>query len=199
MRKYSIIGAIVLVMMCVCVKPAGAAAVKWDFDTDHSRFYFTIDHIFSKVIGHFEDFSGTFLFDPQDLDGSRIDIEIQAKSINTNILKRDNHLRSDDFFGVSTYPLITFKSKRITYKGDNIYEVEGDFTMKDVTKTIVLPLTYFGTKDNPLKEGQIVAGFESRFTIDRLAYHVGTGKFYHMGVTGKDVDILVSLEMLRNK
>ncbi len=199
MKKYSLITAIALIMICLSVKPSGAAAVKWDFDTAHSRFYFTIDHIFSKVIGHFEDFSGTFLFDPEDLEASRMNIEIKVKSINTNIRKRDNHLRSDDFFAVSTYPLITFKSRGITHKGGNVYEVEGDFTIKDVTKTIVLPLTYFGTKDNPVKEGQVVAGFETRFTIDRFDYHVGTGKFYKMGVAGKDVDMLVSLEMLRDK
>jgi polyisoprenoid-binding protein YceI len=199
MKKYSMILAIALIVMCICVKPARAASENWDFDTAHSRFYFIIDHIFSKVIGHFEDFSGTFLFDPDNLKESRMDIEIKAKSINTNIRKRDDHLRTDDFFAVSTYPLITFKSRRITHKGDNIYEVEGDFTLKDVTKPVILPLTYFGTKDNPLKEGQVVAGFETRFTIDRLDYHVGTGKFYKMGVVGKDVEILVSLEMLRNK
>jgi polyisoprenoid-binding protein YceI len=199
MKKPIIIAAIVLMTIFTAVQKTPAAAQEWDFDTAHSRFYFTVDHIFAKIIGIFEDYSGTFHFDADNLKESVIDIKIKAKSLNTNIRKRDNHLRSDDFFGVSKYPLITFKSKRITHQGGNQYEVKGDFTMKDITKTLVLPLTYFGTKDNPLKKGQVVAGFETRISIDRLDYHVGSGKYYQMGVAGKDIDILVSLEMLRDK
>ena len=71
--------------------------------------------------------------------------------------------------------------------------------MRGVTKTLEIPLTYFGQRDNPLKEGQIVSGFEAKFTVNRLDYHVGSGKFLQMGVVGKDVDIMVSLEMLREK
>ena len=97
------------------------------------------------------------------------------------------------------YPRITFRSTRIYREEGNRFIVEGDFTIKDVTKRITVPLTYFGVRDNPLKEGQVVAGFEARFTIDRLEYHVGSGKYYQMGVTGKDVDLLITLEMLRDK
>lgn len=199
MKKLIFIPAIMLIMIFTAAQKAPAAAQAWDFDTAHSGFYFTVEHIFAKIIGFYEDYSGTFRFDADNLEESVIDIQIEATSLNTNIRKRDNHLRSDDFFGVSKYPLITFKSKRITHKGGNQYEIEGDFTMKDVTKTLVIPLTYFGTKDNPLKKGEIVAGFETRISIDRLEYHVGSGKYYQMGVAGKDIDILVSLEMLRDK
>ncbi len=199
MKKSIFIPALVFILIFTVIQSAPAASHNWEFDKAHARFYFTVDHIFAKVIGLFKDYSGTFHFDTDNLKESVIDIRIEAKSINTNILKRDKHLRSDDFFAVSRYPLITFKSSRITHKVGNQYEVEGDFTMKDVTKTLVLPLIYFGTKDNPLKKGQAVAGFETRISIDRLDYHIGSGKFYQMGVAGKDVDILVSLEMLRDK
>lgn len=190
---------IIIILVITGLKYASASEKEWKFDTAHSRFYFTVDHIFAKVIGFFEEYSGTFEFDPDNLAESRIDIEIEAKSINTNIRKRDNHLRSDDFFAVSDYPLITFRSTGITHKGGDLYEVTGDFTIKDVTQEVVLDMKYFGTKDNPLKEGEIVSGFETRFTIDRLTYHVGSGKFYTMGVAGKDVSLLVSLELLRDK
>lgn len=190
---------VLFILLITGMQYAYSAEKAWNFDTAHSRFYFTVDHIFAKVIGFFEDYSGTFIFDPDNLAGSRIDIAIEAKSINTNIRKRDNHLRSDDFFAVRNYPLITFKSKRITHKEGDLYEVTGDFTIKDVTQEVVLEMKYFGTKDNPLKEGEVVAGFETRLSIDRLNYHVGTGKFYAMGVTGKDIMLLVSLEMLREK
>jgi polyisoprenoid-binding protein YceI len=199
MKKNLCIPAIIFVLLISGVQYAGAAAGEWKFDTAHSRFYFTIDHIFAKIIGFFEDFSGTFDFDPNNLAESRIEIDIKAKSLNTNIRKRDNHLRSDDFFAVSKFPLITFRSKRIMHKGGDLYEVTGDFTIKDVTQEVVLDMKYFGAKDNPLKEGEIVAGFETGISIDRLAYHVGSGKYYNMGVAGKDVALLVSLEMLRDK
>jgi polyisoprenoid-binding protein YceI len=199
MKKSLSILVVVISLILIGGQQTQAAAPEWNFDSTHSRFYFTIDHIYAKVIGYFEDFSGTFHFTPDNLEASRIHIEIKAKSINTNIRKRDNHLRSDDFFGVKKYPLITFVSKRISHKEGNQYEVEGDLTIKDVTKSLVLPLTYFGTRDNPLQKGEVVAGFETRFTLNRLDYHVGSGKFYQMGVAGKDVDITVSLEMLREK
>jgi len=199
MKNYLFVGIMLIMLISTGLQYANAAEKEWKFDTTHSRFYFTVDHIFAKVIGFFEDFSGTFIFDPENLAESRIDIEIKAASINTNIRKRDDHLRSDDFFAVSKYPLIIFKSKRITHTGGDRYEVTGDFTIKDVTQEVVLDLKYFGTKDNPLKEGEIVGGFETGIIIDRLAYHVGSGKYYMMGVTGKDVAILVSLEMLRDR
>ncbi len=199
MKKTLVILFIICSLVSTLCTLATAGATEWEFDRAHSRFYFAIDHTYAKVIGHFEEFSGTFHFDPGNLEESSIYVEVQAKSINTNIRKRDNHLRGDDFFAVKKYPLITFKSKRITHKEGNLYIVEGDFTMKDVTQPLELPLTYFGMKDNPLKQGQIVAGFETIFTINRLDYHVGDGKFHAMGVVGKDVDITVSLEMLRDK
>lgn len=199
MKKSLSILVVVFSLILIGGNQIHAAVPEWKFDPDHSRFYFTIDHIYSKVIGYFEDFSGTFYFDPDNLEKSKINIEIKAKSINTNIRKRDNHLRSDDFFEVKKYPLITFESKSISLKEGNQYDVQGDLTIKDVTKSLVLPLTYFGTRDNPLQKGEVVAGFETRFSLNRLDYHVGSGKFYQMGVVGKNVDITVSLEMLRQK
>ena len=190
---------VVAVMISLIGAGQSFAANELSFDSAHSRFYFTINHIFSKVIGHFEEFSGTIMFDPDNLAASRMDIDIEAKSIDTDIRKRDNHLRSEDFFEVNKYPLITFRSKRISHLGGNQYEVKGEFTIKDVKKTVTLPLTYFGTKDNPFNKDQLVVGFEVNLTIDRLQYNVGSGKFYNLGVAGKDVDILVSLDMFSDK
>ena len=199
MKKHVVNLALVFLLIMIAGQQVSAAAPEWEFDTAHSRFYFSINHIFSKVIGHFDDYSGIFRFDPENPGESMIEVEIKTNSINTNIQKRDNHLRSDDFFSVKKYPLITFESKRITRTEEGMFEVEGDLTIKDVTKRVVLVMTYFGTRENPLKPGELVAGFETRVTIDRLDYHVGSGKFHQMGVVGKDVDITVSLEMLRKK
>ncbi len=69
--------------------------------------------------------------------------------------------------------------------------------IKNVSKTLELPFTFFGSKPNPFNPKQEVAGFEARMTIDRIAYHVGNGNFLKMGVVGKDVDVLISLEATR--
>ena len=119
---------------------APAAAPAWEFDKAHSRFGFGVKHIFSTVHGYFDAYSGTFLFDPDNLAESKIRFEISAKSIQTAINKRDNHLRSADFFDVKTYPLITFESRGIQHVEGQLYEAAGILTMKDVSKEIVLPV-----------------------------------------------------------
>lgn len=179
--------------------PGLLQADQWAFDMSHSGIYFEVKHIFSTVRGNFTDFSGTFNFDPDKLDSSRIEMTVNTQSVNTQITKRDNHLRSNDFFAVNDYPAMTFKSRSITHLSGNNYRVTGDLTVKDVTKTVDVPFVFYGVIDNPLQKGKQVAGFEARFTIDRLAYHVGDGKFVKMGVVGKDVDVTISLEMLKNK
>ena len=65
--------------------------------------------------------------------------------------------------------------------------------------SVSVPFTLLGTKDNPFDDKSEVAGFEARLTIDRLAYHVGSGKYYDMGVVGKEVDVLITLEVTRRK
>ena len=77
--------------------------------------------------------------------------------------------------------------------------VEGNLTVKDVTKPVAILFTCFGTQDNPFDPKVTVTGFEAHFTIDRLAYGVGNGKFLKMGVVGQEVDVVISTEMTRKK
>lgn len=197
MKKYTLIGMMVIITFFTA-GVASAAAPKWDLDVAHSGFYFGIKHIYSEVKGFFSDYEGTILFDPADLEASRFDFAIKVKSVNTNNGKRDGHLLSDEFFDNKKYPTMTFKSQSIAQVKENQYTVEGMLTIKDVSKKITVPFTFFGTQPSPFNPKITVAGFEARMTIDRLAYNVGNGKFYKMGVVGKDVDILISLEVTRN-
>jgi polyisoprenoid-binding protein YceI len=142
---------------------------------------------------------GTVLFSPDDLAGSRFDFEVDVKSIDTKNSKRDRHLNSDDFFDTRKYPVMTFKSTAVKHVKDNQYVVEGEMTIKDVTQMISVPFTFFGVTANPFNDKEEVAGFEAQLTIDRLTYNVGSGKYYEMGVTGKDIDVLISLETIRKK
>lgn len=197
MKKTTYISMIVLTTL-LSAGVASAAAPKWDVDPAHSGFYFGIKHIYSKVKGFFSDYEGTILFDPADLKSSRFDFTVKVKSVNTNNGKRDGHLLSNEFFDNKKYPIMTFKSQSIAHVKENQYTVEGVLTIKDVSEKITVPFTFFGTQASPFNPKTTVAGFEARMAIDRLAYNVGNGKFYKMGVVDKEVDILISLEATRN-
>jgi len=179
--------------------PAEAGPPAWSLDSAHCGFYFDIRHIFSTVRGQFDTFSGSLAFDPNDLEGSAVDIRVDVKSVDTNIRRRDDHLRGEDFFDAAGFPEMRFQSRRIRDLGQNRYEVVGMLSVKDVTREITVPFELLGVKEHPARKGVLVAGFEGRFTIDRLAYHVGGGRFYKMGLVGKDVDVTLSLEMVRDE
>ena len=191
---------ILLILFFLSVlSPIQALAQQWDIDPVHTNFYFDIKHTYATVRGQFMEFTGDVYFDPDNPGKSRFDFVIKVDSIDTKVGKRDTHLRSPDFFDAGKYPLITFKSAKVSHAVDNRYLVEGTLTIKDVSRDLALEFTYHGQKENPLKAGEIVAGLDASLTIDRLEYHVGDGKFYNMGVVGKDVDLLMTLELLRNK
>jgi polyisoprenoid-binding protein YceI len=94
---------------------------------------------------------------------------------------------------------MTFKSSRVSHAGGNKYILEGKMTIKDVTKDMMLEFIYWAQKENPFNKNEMVAGFDTRFNINRFDFHVGDGKLYKMGGVGKDVDILVTLEVGRKK
>ncbi|MBT8338623.1 MAG: polyisoprenoid-binding protein [Desulfatitalea sp.] len=198
MKRYLVSPLIIVGLIAVSLL-SPALASEWTIDMAHSGIYFDINHIFSATRGNFGEFSGSIRFDPNDLAAGSIQMTVQTQSINTQNTKRDNHLRGDAFFAVSQYPLMTFNSSAFEHKGGDTYMVKGSMTIKDVTRQIEVPFVFHGIKDNPLQKGKQVAGFDARFTIDRLAYHVGDGKYVKMGVIGQDVTVFITLEVLRDK
>ena len=190
---------LIFLLFFLVTGPFQAAAQQWKLDAVHTNFYFEIRHTYAAVRGQFGDFTGDVYFDPASLEKSSFTFIIRVDSVDTKVGKRDTHLRSPDFFDAAQYPLMTFKSSRVTHGCGNKYIAEGTLTIKDVSRDLALELEYHGQKENPLKQGEIVAGLDARLTIDRLEYNVGGGKFYKMGVVGKDVDILFTLELLRDK
>jgi polyisoprenoid-binding protein YceI len=197
MKKTVARSVIIVSMLCISVF-AFAEAEIWEIDKAHSNIYFDVRHTYATVRGQFDEFSGTLRFDPDNLAVSNVRFEISTKSINTRIPNRDNHLRSEDFFAVKEYPSMTFQSTSVKQKEGNQYTLVGNLTIKGKTHKVAMPFTYFGVRENPLKKGQMVAGFETRFSIDRLEYLVGQGKYFEMGVIGRNVDILITLEVLKN-
>jgi polyisoprenoid-binding protein YceI len=198
-RAMSIIIIITLVFLLVFGSSSFAAALEWKVDPAHSGIYFGISHIYSTIKGFFNEFGGVIEFDPVNLKESRFDFKVKVKSINTNNSKRDGDLQSGNFFDADRFPEMTFKSTAIAHTEGNQYTVEGTLTVKDVSKDIKIPFTFFGSKQHPLNPKLEVAGFEARMTIDRLEYHVGNDKLFQMGAVGKDVKVLISIEATRDK
>jgi polyisoprenoid-binding protein YceI len=196
MKKTAFIFAVVFSMLLITDFALGEVE-KWEIDKAHTNVYFDVRHTYAIVRGQFDDFSGALQFDPDNMAVSSVKFEVKTKSINTGIPNRDNHLRSEEFFAVNKYPLMTFQSTDVKKKEGNQYILVGNLTIKGKANEVAVPFTYFGTRENPLKKGQMVAGFETRFSIDRLEYNVGPGKFFEMGVIGKNVDILITLEVLK--
>lgn len=190
---------LVLSLLFFIFIPYQAAARNWQIDPVHTNFYFDVKHTYATVRGQFMDFSGEVYFDPEKPSESRFDFVIQTDSIDTKVGKRDTHLRSPDFFDVGQYPNISFTSSKVTKLSPDKFLVEGKLTIKDVTREVKLEFVYHGQRENPLKKGEIVAGLDTTLTLDRLEYHVGDGKFYKMGVVGKDINILLTMELLRDK
>ena len=189
------------IVLCLLLSASFAfgAARSWEMDKAHSNIYFSVDHIFSKVNGHFNEFRSEVAFSPENLAESRFYFEIQVDSIDTNITKRDKHMLSSDFFDASKHSKITFESVQITDGGNGAFAVVGKLNVKGVSHDLTLPLVLAGVKDHPAAKGKEVAGFNGKITLDRLQLGVGGGKFYEMGIVGKDVEVFVSLEFLSDK
>lgn len=187
----------ILLSILILLMATTAYAAPWKIDTAHSGIYFDAKHIFATIRGHFEDYKATLNIDTDNITQSSCQWTVEAKSITTFNRKRDTHLRSEEFFDTRNYPTLTFKSTKITAKGGNRYTIEGDLTIRGITKKISAPLIFHGTKPNPFKKSQTVSGFTTQFTINRLDFEVGSGKFYTMGVMDKEVDITLSMEALK--
>ena len=134
-------------------------------DPSHSTFSFVTRHaMVTKVRGSFEKFEGQAVVDGANPANSTLDVTIDAGSVNTRNADRDAHLRSADFFDVENYPTWTFKGTDFAVKGD-VVDVTGDLTIKDVTRSITIPLEYQGAAKDPF--GNTRVGFEGSTTINR--------------------------------
>jgi polyisoprenoid-binding protein YceI len=197
MKRLSVVS-LALLFVILSGQPVLAAVRSWELDKAHTNFYFEVDHIYSKIRGQFNEYNGEVRFDPNNLAESKFLFKIEVASIDTKVAKRDKHLQSTDFFDAGKYPQMIFESKKITASGNGRYEVLGKFTVKGEEYELLLPLTLAGIKDHPTAKGKVV-GFNGKITIDRLAYKIGNGKFFDLGVVGKDVEIFVSIEALADK
>ena len=188
----------------VLVALAGSAATssaadKYTVDPTHSSIGFAVRHmVVSKVKGYFNEYTATILYDDKDITKSGVEVTIKTASIDTRDAKRDEHLRTPDFFDAAKYPEITFKSKRIEKSGEGFVAV-GDLTMRGVTKEIQLPFTFAGVVTDPW--GNTRLGLSASTKLNRQDYGVSWSKSLDSGglVVSDDVEIAIEIEAIKAK
>jgi polyisoprenoid-binding protein YceI len=171
------------------------AADTYKIDPAHSTVGFAVTHmVINTVHGKFKEFEGTIGVENnavQEAQGT-----IQAKSIDTGIDRRDNHLRSPDFFGAAQYATITFKSKRAEKK-DGETVLIGDFTMHGVTKELALPVTLKGPIKDPWGNSRI--GLQAKAKLNRRDYGLKYNQALETGglVVADEVEIEINAEAVK--
>jgi polyisoprenoid-binding protein YceI len=168
---------------------ARAATETYVIDSVHSSVGFGIRHFFSKVPGSFTKFEGNIVVDQANLENSSVEATIDIGSVSTANEKRDNHLRSPDFFDAAKFPTITFKSRAWKKTGDDTYDVTGDLTLKGVTREVVLKVKSLGFGPG-MRPGSKLSGWEASTTLKRADFGV-TG---YEKVLGEEVDVHINVE-----
>jgi polyisoprenoid-binding protein YceI len=184
-------------MLCLLALGSVQAADNYSIDAAHSLIGFSVRHlVISKTKGTFGDVTGSLVYVEKDIAKSSVEVTIKVASIDTDNEKRDNHLKSPDFFDVDKYPVITFKSTQVKKVKDGFVAI-GDFTIHGVTKQIKLPFMITGIVADPM--GNTKLGVEAEISIDRRDYGLTWSKALETGglVVGNDVSIELSVEFAK--
>jgi len=163
-----------ITMLTAAVMIAAATfAQSWTLDKAHAKLGFTITHLMvSDVEGTFKTFDITLISSKEDFSDAVITLTADVNSINTDNDKRDEHLKSPDFFDAAKFPSLTFKSKSFTKVSGKNYKLTGYLTLHGVTKPVTLDVIYNGTITNPMSK-KLVSGFKISGTIKRSDFGVG--------------------------
>jgi len=174
-----------------------AQTTSWKFDNAHTQIKFTVKHlVISEVTGNFKKFDGTVTTNGNDFSTAKIDFTAETNSIFTDNEKRDNHLKSDDFFNAEKYPQLKFVGKSMKKAGKDKYKLTGDLTIRDVTKSVSLDVVFNGTTN---AFGSTRAGFKLTGTINRFDYNLKWNTLIETGsaVVSKDVTITCDVELIK--
>ena len=175
---------------------ASAEVETYMIDKVHSMANFKIRHLFSKVSGTFSDVTGTIKIDRDNLEASQVEATIYVHSVDTNHQKRDNHLRSEEFFDVEKFATMRFVSTSVEATGKNEGFIYGRLTIHGVTRSVKLSFKVLGFGPDPW--GGYRSGFESGITIKRsdygMNYGLGEGQG---GAVGNEVEITLLIEGIK--
>jgi polyisoprenoid-binding protein YceI len=172
----------------------------WKIDNTHSSIGFSVKHlVISEVEGNFKKFSGSMTSAKSDFSDAKIEFLLETSSISTDNEQRDNHLKSADFFDAAKFSEIKFISTSFKKISGNKYKLKGDFTMKGITKQIVLDVIYGGTAEDPW--GNIRAGFKIYGSVNRFDYGLKWNQMLEAGgaMVGKDVSLNCKVEIVKSK
>jgi polyisoprenoid-binding protein YceI len=170
----------------------------WKIDTVHSAILFSVRHLLvSKARGWFSSWTGEISLDPEDPAAGNVHVRIEAASVDTNEPKRDDHLRSADFFDAARYPELTFKSKKVRDLGGDRLRLIGDLTIRGVTKEVALEVEGLGRVKDPWGGERV--GFSAKGRINREDFGLTWNTVLEAGglAVGKDVEIEIELEAIR--
>lgn len=146
-----------------------AATGTWTIDPAHTNIGFSARHaMVAKVRGNFSDYEGSLTFDGSNIGASTAELKIAAASISTGNADRDGHLMSPDFLDVAQFPEITFRSTKVTQKGDDEFIVTGDLTIHGTTKSVDVKFELLGVSQDPF--GNTKIGFEGEAKISRKEF-----------------------------
>jgi polyisoprenoid-binding protein YceI len=207
----SFLSIVLLLSTLVVAGPVDAA--EYQIDPSHSTVGFQVRHMaISKTNGVFDDYSGSFSFEPGKPETWSCEATIQAASINTNSRSwdrtypradpygnRDDHLRSDDFFNVAKFPTLTFQSTGVKMDDDSEGCLKGYLTIHGVTKSVEMDFEILGTATD--QWGNDRAGFTATLKINRQDYGLSYNRLLEAGsmVVSDEVEITLEIEGIKNK
>lgn len=207
MKKVLVIAALSLIQLQVnaqakrtVMASAPTTATSWNLDKSHSGVKFGIDHlVISEVEGSFKVFSGSLVSPTPDFNNAKVDFTVDVNSINTDDDKRDAHLKGDDFFHAEKYPAMKFSSTSFKKIKGNAYIMEGNLTIRDITKKVRFAVVYGGTVKDPW--GNIKAGFKASGKINRKEFGLKWNSVTEAGgaVVGEEVRMSVNVEFAQAK
>lgn len=170
----------------------------WKVDKPHTSLKFSVSHlVISDVEGTFKTFDGSMESSKDDFSDAKINFIADVNSISTDNDMRDNHLKSDDFFNAAKFPQIKFVSTSFAPLGDNKYKLEGNLTIRDITKPVTFDVKYGGTVN---AMGGTHAGFKATTKINRFDYNLKWDKATEAGnmIAGKEVEITVNVDFKKS-
>mgnify|MGYP002660954172 CR=1 FL=1 len=170
----------------------------WKTDASHTSVNFVARHMMlAKTRGEFQDFAVDFNLDTEQPENATVEARIQTASVFTKDAKRDEHLKSADFFNAAAYPEMVFKSTKVERTGKDTAKVTGDLTIRDITKEVVLDVAYAGSAQSPW--GTTSYGFKGSTSINRKEWNLTWNKGLETGgvLVGDEIEINIELELVK--
>ncbi len=189
-----------ILAMLFLISTITTAQTNWSFDKAHTKIGFSVSHmVITDVEGNFKSFEGTVEAESDNFENAKISFTVDVASINTDNEKRDNHLKSNDFFNAKKFPKITFVSKSLKKINGKNYKMVGDLTIRDKTKEVEFDVKFNGIIKDPW--GNTRAGFGLEGEVNRFDFDLKWNKLLETGglVVGEDVTIYAKVELIKQK